>query len=193
MKLPSDPCILRTPDCSFVTEKSTENLCGKKLTTGYQTTSEDFEKVIEHYCSCNVTEQELEVKIEVYLLREFYAPSHVLVQEKTITKIWFEDTIIQLIDRPKIISIVSPVQQGISYDICIPVKKYLREAFGIHELSDLYNNVILESQDLQEISCKILKDIKAWLEVIDRDRKGKANVESAEAIKTTGVCGKTKG
>lgn len=182
--------MLRERDCSFVTEKLMGKHYGEKLTIGSQETEVTLEDILDRYCPLTVSREDLQKKLEIFLLREFYKPTHGSVQRSAPTRVWFRNAVVQLIDRPKIISIVTAGQKGVSYDVCIPVKKYLREAFGIEELQDLYNNVILESQDLQEVSCKILTDLELWLDIIELDREGKAEADKVQIVKSNGVCGK---
>lgn len=163
---------------------------GEKLTTDFQETKATLEAILDRYCPLTVSKEELQTKLELFLLKEFYKPSHELIQRSAPTRVGFRDAVIQLVDRPKIISIISAGQNGVSYDICIPVKSYLREAFGIQELQDLYNNVILESQDLQEVSCKILIDLELWLDIIEMDKQGKAEADKVQMVKSNGVCRK---
>lgn len=183
--------MLRELDFSFVTEKSTEKHCGEKLKNTYPKTETVLEEILQQYCPPEITADALKHKIETFLIREFYAPSHLFEESRLKpTRLWYEGAIIQLIDRPKIISIVIPAAKGVSYDVCIPMKQYLREAFGIQELHELYNNVVLEAQDLQEVSFKILNDIELWLDVVERDQQGTTKLENIKAITPKGVCGK---
>lgn len=184
--------MLQEPDSSYATEKSTAKHCGRKLTTNYHRTASALEGILHRYCPIEITETELQHKIEIFLIREFYAPTHLSEgKDGNATRLWFNGAVIHLIDRPKIISLVAPVAHGVSYDVCIPVKRYLKEAFGIQELHELYNNVVLEAQDLQEVSLEILKDIKLWLDLIEMDQQGTAKIEDIKAIKLSGVCSKT--
>ena len=160
------------------------------MTINSQETKVTLEAILDRYCPLIVSKEDLQKKLEIFLLKEFYKPTHGSVQQSAPTRMGFRNAVIQLIDRPKIISIVSEGKNGVSYDICIPVKRYLREAFGIQELQDLYNNVILESQDLQEVSCKILIDIELWLDIIESDRHGKAEADKVQTVKSNGMCSK---
>lgn len=173
-------------------ERSTEKLCGGKLTTNYRKADTALEGILNRYCPVETTETELQRRIEIFLIREFYAPSHLFEDGNgKVTRLWFNSAYVHLIDRPKIISIVAPMAHGVSYDVCIPVKRYLTEAFGIQELHELYNNVVLEAQDLQEVSFEILNDIKLWLDVIEMDQQGTTKIEDIKAIKLSGVCSKS--
>lgn len=192
MKLLSDHCMLREPDSSSAMGESTEKHCGGKLTANYSKAAGALEGILHRYCPVEITETELQHRIEIFLIREFYAPAHTADgKDSKATRLWFNGAVIHLIDRPKIISLVAPVAHGVSYDVCIPVKRYLKEAFGIQELHELYNNVVLEAQDLQEVSLEILKDIKLWLDVIEMDQQGTAKIEDIKAIKLSGVCSKS--
>lgn len=184
--------MLREPDSSSVTGKSTVNHCGGKLTANYREPEKTLERILHTYCPSEITDAELQSKIEIFLVREFYAPPHLSKSKAPApTRVRFKGAAVQLIDRPKIITLVATLTNGVSYDVCIPVKRYLKEAFGIQELHELYNNVVLEAQDLQEVSLEIINDIKLWLDIIEMDQQGTAKIEDIKAVKLSGVCSKS--